>query len=76
MLYDTDNSSDETQAGSSESDDDMEILLLDTTYSQSWTWTQSQPPRYRGNRVCQQWFKYASVDIQYDLIDIYTYKFI
>ena len=63
-------------AGSSESDDDMEILLLDTTYSQSWTWTPSQPPRYRGNRVCQQRFKYASVDIQYDLMDIYTYKFI
>ena len=30
MLYDTDNSSDETQAGSSESDDDIETLLLDT----------------------------------------------
>ena len=30
MLYDTDNSADETQAGSSESDDDIEILLLDT----------------------------------------------
>ena len=49
MLYDTDNSSDETQTGSSEIDDDIEILLLDTTYPQSWTWTPSQPPRYRGN---------------------------
>ena len=82
MLYDTDNSSDETQTGSSESDDDIETLLLDTLLT---------PNRELGPRLnlqdieeidCQQWFRYASTDIQCDLtrfiiyIYIYTYKFI
>ena len=74
MLYDTDNSSDETQTGSSESDDDIETLLLDTLLT---------PNRELGPRLnlqdieeidCQQWFRYASTDIQCDLTRyIYIY---
>lgn len=59
MLYD-ESSSDET--GSSESGDDLEILLLDSLLT---------PNRELGPRLslqdveeieCEQWFRYASID--------------
>ena len=67
MLYDTDNSSDKTQTGSSENDDDIKILLLGILLT---------PNREIGPHLnlqdieeidCQQWFRYASIDI-YNMI--------